>query len=80
MKNGNSICLNDKPLKSDIEAQRGYAVCLENDGNCFTLSEALPGAGRPYWSVFGVTLGTGTGGGIIIDKSLVTRANGVGGP
>ncbi|CAN0422529.1 unnamed protein product [Discosporangium mesarthrocarpum] len=79
MKNCNSICLNGKPLKSDIEAQLGYAVRLENDANCFTLSEVLQGAGRPYRSVFGVILGTGTGGGIVIDKTLVTGANGIGG-
>lgn len=79
MKNCNSICLNGRPLKSDIEKQLGYSVRLENDANCFALSEALHGSGRPYHSVFGVILGTGTGGGLVIDKTLVTGPNGISG-
>lgn len=77
MKNCNSTCLNGKALKDDIEAVLGYPVRMENDANCFALSEALSGAGKDYRSVFGVIIGTGTGGGFVFDRSLVTGPNGI---
>ena len=79
MKNCNSICLNDKPLKVDIEKRLGYATRIENDANCFALSEACYGAAMSVRTVFGVILGTGTGGGIVIDKQLHTGPNGIAG-
>lgn len=79
MKNSNSVCLNGKPLQRDIESQLGYEIRLENDGNCFVLSEAFYGAAINEKSVFGVILGTGCGGGFVIDKKLVTGPNGISG-
>ena len=70
MKNCNSITLNGQPLKADIETQLDYEIRLENDANCFALSEARHGAGSGAHSVFGAILGTGTGGGIVINQQL----------
>lgn len=79
MKNCNSICLNGEPLKADIEKRLGYATRIENDANCFVLSEACYGAATSARTVFGVILGTGTGGGIVIDKRLHTGPNRIAG-
>ena len=79
MKNSNSVSLNDQPLKKDIEAQLGYEVYIENDANCFVLSEANYGAGANSKTVFGVIIGTGTGGGIAINKELHTGPNNIAG-
>lgn len=79
MKNCNSICLNGEPLKVDIEGRLGYEIRIENDANCFVLSEACYGAAMSSRSVFGVILGTGTGGGIVIDKLLHTGPNRIAG-
>lgn len=67
LRNSNTLCLNDRPFKIDIEATLGRPVALANDANCFALAEARLGAARGYRSVFGVILGTGVGGGIVID-------------
>lgn len=79
MKNYNSIFLNGEPLKVDIEKRLGYATRIENDANCFVLSEAHYGAAMSARTVFGVILGTGTGGGIVIDKQLHTGPNRIAG-
>ena len=79
MKNCNSICLNGEPLKIDIETRLGYETRIENDANCFVLSEACYGAAISARTVFGVILGTGTGGGIVIDKQLHTGPNRIAG-
>lgn len=79
MKNCNSICLNDEALKADIEVRLGYETRLENDANCFALSEACYGAAVGARTVFGVILGTGTGGGIVINKLLHTGPNRIAG-
>lgn len=79
MKNSNSVRLNGKPLKHDIETELGYSIRLENDANCFALSEAHFGAAKHAASVFGVILGTGTGGGIVIGKQLLTGPNSIAG-
>jgi len=79
MKNCNSICLNGEPLKADIENRLGYATRVENDANCFVLSEACYGAAMSAKTVFGVILGTGTGGGTVIDKKLHTGQNRIAG-
>jgi fructokinase len=79
MKNCNSICLNGEPLKVDIENCLGYATRIENDANCFALSEACYGVAISARTVFGVILGTGTGGGIVIDKQLHTGPNRIAG-
>ena len=64
MKNANSTWLNGRPLGRDVEAQLRRPVRFANDANCFALSEATDGAGAGSRVVFGVILGTGTGGGI----------------
>lgn len=79
MKNSNSVCLNGQPLKQDIEAILGYEVRLENDANCFALSEAHYGVARDVQSVFGAILGTGCGGGIVVNKTLLTGPNSIAG-
>jgi len=79
MKNCNSISLNGQSLKTDIETKLGYEIRLENDANCFALSEAHHGAGSGAYSVFGAILGTGTGGGIVINQELLTGPNSIAG-
>lgn len=71
MKNANTVCLNGKPLKQDLESILGRKIKIENDANCFALSEAIDGAGADYNTVFGVIMGTGVGGGIIVNKNLL---------
>lgn len=70
LKNSNTVCLNGRPLAADLAARLGIAVRLENDANCFALAEAWLGAGRGARVVFGVILGTGVGGGIVVDGRL----------
>lgn len=79
MRNANSTCLNGQPLKQDVEAALGRAVRLANDANCFALSEAVDGAGRGADVVFGVILGTGVGGGVVVHGRVLQGANGVAG-
>ena len=66
VKNSNTLCLNGKPLKRDIETKLQRPVAVENDANCFTMAEALLGAGTGKRIVFGIIMGTGCGGGIAI--------------
>jgi predicted NBD/HSP70 family sugar kinase len=79
MKNANSTCLNGRPLKEDLERALGREIRMANDANCFALSEAIDGAARGARSVFGVIVGTGVGGGIVIDGRIVTGANAIAG-
>ena len=79
IKNSNTTVLIGKPLDRDLATRLGQPVRLENDANCFTLSEAVDGAGTHGRVVFGVILGTGVGGGIVIDRQLVTGHNRVAG-
>jgi len=79
MKNCNSICLNGEPLKKDVEKRLGYEVRMENDANCFTLSEASFGVAKNASTVFGVILGTGTGGGIVVNGRLLNGPNRIAG-
>ena len=79
MKNSDSLCLNRKPFKEDIENELGYSVEVENDANCFTLSEANYGAGDGFECVFGVVLGTGCGGGLVERKNLINGPNRIAG-
>ena len=79
IKNSNTTVLIGKPLDRDLATRLGQPVRLENDANCFTLSEAVDGAGTHGRVVFGVILGTGVGGGIVIDRQLVTGRNRVAG-
>jgi fructokinase len=79
VKNSNSTWLIGKPLRQDLEKALGRPVRIENDANCFALSEAVDGAGEGARLVFGVILGTGVGGGIVIDGKVVTGANAIAG-
>lgn len=79
VKNANSTCLNDRPLKQDLEAALGREVRVANDANCFALSEAVDGAGKGAAVVFGVILGTGVGGGIVVHGQVLTGPNAIAG-
>ena len=79
LKNSNSVCLNGKPLQRDLEQALGRPVRLANDADCFALSEARDGAAVGARSVFGVIIGTGTGGGIVIDGRLLAGPNAIAG-
>ena len=79
VKNANTIALNGHPFDKDIAALLGREVRVENDANCFALSEAIDGAGTGAQVVFGVILGTGVGGGIVIDGKVLAGANAIAG-
>ena len=79
VKNANSTWLNGRPLQLDLEAALGRPVRLANDANCFALSEATDGAAAGCRSVFGVILGTGVGGGIVLDGQILVGANAIAG-
>lgn len=70
MKNSNTVCLNGRPLLEDLQTLLRRPLRIANDANCFTLSEALDGAGKGYGVVFGVIMGTGVGGGIVFNGQL----------
>jgi fructokinase len=79
VKNAYATPYNGRPLKRDLERLLVREVRVENDANCFALSEATDGAARGCRCVFGAILGTGAGGGIVIDGRVVAGANGIGG-
>jgi fructokinase len=79
VKNANSTCLIGRPLQQDLAARLGREVRVANDANCFALSEARDGAGAGAAVVFGVILGTGVGGGIVVDGHVLSGANGIAG-
>ena len=79
VKNANSTWLIGKPLDRDLAAALGRPVRLANDADCFALSEAVDGAGAGAPSVFGVILGTGVGGGLVINGQLVSGPNAIAG-
>ena len=79
VKNANSTWLIGKALDQDLTTALGRPVRLANDANCFTLSEATDGAAKGAANVFGVILGTGVGGGIVIDGNIVTGPNSIAG-
>lgn len=79
IKNSNTQCLIGKPLKEDLENKLGKKISMENDANCFAMAEATLGAGTDFDLIFGVILGTGVGGGIVIDKKLHSGRTNIGG-
>ena len=79
MRNANSVWLNDQPFQADLERVLGRPVRLENDANCFALSEATDGAGQGAEVVFGAILGTGCGGGVVVRRRTVEGVNRIGG-
>ena len=79
VKNANSTWLIGKPLHVDLERALGRSVRLANDANCFTLSEACDGAAAGAAVVFGVIVGTGTGGGLAVRQQIITGPNAIAG-
>jgi len=79
MKNSNSVCLNGRPLHTDLRKQLGRDLRIMNDANCFALSEATDGAAAGARVVFGVIIGTGTGAGIVVRGQVLQGANAVAG-
>ncbi len=79
VRNANSTWLNGRPLLRDLEARFAWPVAIENDANCFALSEAADGAAQGCGTVFGVILGTGVGGGIVVDGKPLLGHNAVAG-
>ncbi|MBC7780604.1 MAG: ROK family protein [Proteobacteria bacterium] len=79
LKNSNSVCLNGRPLATDLEARLERPLRFANDANCFALSEATDGSAAGRRVVFGVILGTGVGGGIVIDGRVVDGRNAIAG-
>ena len=79
IKNANSTVLNGKPLREDLQRRLGREVRLANDANCFALSEAVDGAARGARVAFGVILGTGVGGGLVVEGRVLEGRNAVAG-
>lgn len=86
MKNCNSVVLNGQPLLDDLTNALGCQVSIANDANCFALAETLSGQGQQYFvdeqppeSVFGVILGTGVGGGVVVQGKILQGLNSIGG-
>ena len=79
LKNSNTVCLNGRPVKQDLEHLLAREIRIANDANCFALSEALDGAAQDTPVVFGVILGTGVGGGIVVNGRLLEGAQHIAG-
>jgi len=79
IRNSSLLCLNEKYFALDFERLSGVLPLIENDANCFAISEALMGAGKDHKLVFGVIMGTGCGGGVVFNKSIIHGAQYLGG-
>jgi fructokinase len=79
VKNSNSVCLNGRPLFADLERRLARPLRFANDADCLALSEATDGAATGAGTVFGVIVGTGTGGGIVVGGRLLAGPNGIAG-
>ena len=79
VKNSNIPCVRGKPLAQDLSREISRPIRIENDANCFALSEAIDGAGENASVVFGVILGTGTGGGVVVNEHLWVGPNRIAG-
>jgi len=83
MKNSNTTVLNGQPLKKDLDELFGIEINMANDANCFAFAEAKLGAVKEHFDhpevVFGVIMGTGVGGGIVVNGKLLTGRQGIGG-
>jgi fructokinase len=79
LKNSNSVCLNGQPLLNDLEKLLERQIRIENDANCFALSEAVDGAAAGARVVFGVIIGTGVGAGIVVNGQVLTGPNAIAG-
>jgi fructokinase len=79
MRNANSTWLNGRPFREDLSSALGREIRLANDADCFALSEASDGAAAGAANVFGVIIGTGCGGGVVVGGALVESKNGIAG-
>lgn len=79
IRNSNTVCLNGKPFHADLSNLLGCDVVMSNDANCFALAEATLGAAQGGGTVFGIIMGTGVGGGIIVDGKVLIGKNGIAG-
>ena len=79
IKNANSTCLIGQPLRRDLQTLLQREIRLANDANCFALSEAIDGSAKDAGIVFGVILGTGVGGGIVVSGQVVQGVNSIAG-
>lgn len=79
IKNCNCLVLNGENLQRDLAARLNQPVFMANDADCFTLSEAIDGAGKGYGTVFGVIVGTGCGGGVVVNGQLLNGPNAIAG-
>jgi predicted NBD/HSP70 family sugar kinase len=79
LKNSNTQCLNGQLLQADIESDLGVKFVLANDANCFALAEATLGVARGYPTTFGVIIGTGVGGGIVVNGQVLPGCHGIAG-
>ena len=75
----NCYLIEKKPFQNDLRKALNKEVFCENDANCFALSEAIDGSGKNYKIVYGIILGSGAGGGLVIDKQIISGPNGVAG-
>ena len=79
LRNSNSVCMNGKPVLTDLQELLQRKIRIANDANCFALSEATDGAASDAAVVFGVIIGTGTGAGVVIDKRVLVGPNAIAG-
>ena len=83
LKNSNSQCLNGMPIQKDLSKTLGKTILIQNDANCFALAETLLGSVKDQYpnakNVFGIIIGTGVGGGVIIDGKTLNGSQGIGG-
>ena len=79
LRGANSVCLNGRPIREDLARRLDREVRVTNDANCFALSEAVDGAGSGAEVVFGVILGTGVGGGVVVRGQALGGPNGIAG-
>ncbi len=79
LKNSNTTCLNGKPFKRDLEEVLGLPIEIANDANCFALAESTLGAAKGASVVFGVIMGTGVGGGIVVNGKVLNGKHGIAG-
>ena len=71
LRNSNTVCMNGRAFRNDIESRLQRTVQIQNDANCFALSEAFNGAGQNHKVVFGIIIGTGTGAGLVVNRQLI---------
>ncbi len=79
LKNSNTLCLNGQRLREDLGRALGCEARIANDANCFALAEALYGAGRNRKVVVGLILGTGCGGGVVVNGQVLDGIHGIAG-